>query len=229
VEFAPTWLYVKRHRQTGLKYFGKTVRDPMKYIGSGGYWKKHIKAHGRDVETVWCKLFIDQSSLVEFAELFSEFYNIVKETDRNGKKSWANEVPENGLHGGQNAGMPSPLKGKPTGRPSVWKNKKRPEQSNAMKGRKQTAEHSAKISASLKNHIRTTEHKTAISKAKKGVPNPKVSIALEGNPKLNSNKGKKLKTYKCRNCEVETTGGNLKRWHNENCRKIKENINVQII
>ena len=222
MEFVPTWLYIKRHRLTGLQYFGKTIRDPIKYVGSGNYWKRHLNIHGRDVETVWCELFIDKQLLTEFAEFFSEFFNIVNELNVNGKKTWANSVPEDGLQGGQNAGMPSPLKGKPTGRPAWCKGIKRPAHSETMKGRKQPSEHSAKISNSLKNHIRTAEHKASISKAKKGVSNPKVSIALKGNPKLNSNNGKKLKTYKCIHCEIETTGGNLKRWHNENCKLKKE-------
>ena len=37
--FVPTWLYIKQHNITKLKYFGKTVRkDPIKYKGSGTYW-----------------------------------------------------------------------------------------------------------------------------------------------------------------------------------------------
>ena len=27
-EFKPTWLYIKQHNTTGLKYFGKTTKDP---------------------------------------------------------------------------------------------------------------------------------------------------------------------------------------------------------
>lgn len=30
-EFLPTYLYIKTHNQTGLKYFGKTTKDPFKY------------------------------------------------------------------------------------------------------------------------------------------------------------------------------------------------------
>lgn len=222
MEFAPTWLYIKRHRITGLKYFGKTIRDPKKYIGSGKYWRNHIRSHGRNVETVWCNLFLDKNSLVEFAEFFSEFFNIVNEVDFNKRKTWANEVPENGLSGGQNAGIPSPLKGKSTGKPSMLKGKSRPEHSKIMIGRKFSSEHKINISNSLKKYIRTPEHCKALSNAKKGIPNPKLSIALKGNPNLNSNKGKKLKTYKCLHCDVKTSGGNLKRWHNENCKTIKE-------
>ena len=45
-------LYVKTHRVTGLKYFGKTVKpDPYRYRGSGTYWLRHLRKHGYDVET----------------------------------------------------------------------------------------------------------------------------------------------------------------------------------
>ena len=45
------YLYVKTHRVTKLKYFGKTVRDPYKYRGSGKHWKAHLKVHGYDIDT----------------------------------------------------------------------------------------------------------------------------------------------------------------------------------
>lgn len=49
---ATVYLYVKQHSITGLKYFGKTVRDPNTYFGSGTYWNRHIDKHGREhVET----------------------------------------------------------------------------------------------------------------------------------------------------------------------------------
>jgi len=50
-EFKPTYLYVKTHNGTGLKYFGKTVKDPHKYFGSGKYWVRHLEKYGRDVTT----------------------------------------------------------------------------------------------------------------------------------------------------------------------------------
>lgn len=216
--FNPTYLMVKRHRNTGLMYFCKTSnRDPLKYRGSGSYWKKHLKIHGKDVDTLWYQLFDSEEELVEFALFFSEFNDIVSAVDTRGKKIWANEIPENGLQGGQNKGLPSPQKGVPTGRPSVWKGKSRPDHSEKMKGRKFTEEHSLKISQALKNHKRTVEHSRAISDAKKGIPNPKVSLALTGRP--GHNKGKKLKTYLCEHCGLETSRGNITRWHGNNCKK----------
>jgi hypothetical protein len=216
-EFIPTWLYIKQHNVTGLKYFGKTTKDPYNYKGSGQYWKRHLKEHGNDITTVWIELFSDKEQLVEFAEFFSDFNNIVSATDNAGKKIWANSVPENGLDGGQNAGFPSPLKGRPTGRDSVWKGKKRPEHSAIMKGRKQDPKHSAKISDALTGLERTDDHCKAISAAKKGVPNPKLSETLKSR-KNTTTKGMKLTQYKCIHCGTMANGGNLVRWHNDNCK-----------
>lgn len=92
--YKPTWLYIKQHNQTGLKYFGKTVRDPHSYKGSGKHWKRHLKMHGDDVTTIWCQLFINKTELQEYALYFSKEHNIVE------SKEWANLMPENGLDGG---------------------------------------------------------------------------------------------------------------------------------
>ena len=46
------YLYVKTHTKTGLKYLGKTKRNPYTYSGSGIDWKQHLKEHGSEgVET----------------------------------------------------------------------------------------------------------------------------------------------------------------------------------
>lgn len=100
-EFKPTWLYVKKHSVTGLLYFGKTtLSTPINYIGSGKYWRNHLKVHGTQIETIWCMLFTDYSDLIEFAELFSEFFDVAKSDD------WANLKAENGLDGGSDKGRP---------------------------------------------------------------------------------------------------------------------------
>lgn len=215
--FIPTWLYIKRHNRTGLLYFGKTSQsNVMRYKGSGTYWKNHLKQHGNDVTTIWSELFLIEDDLLEFSQFFTEFYNIVKSTDTTNKKIWANLVPEDGKMGGQNIGMPSLLKGQKTGRPSVWKGKKRPEHADAMSGRTNTVEHNANISAALRQHTRTVEHGNAISAAKSGISNPKVSLALTG--RIGQNKGLSLATHRCIHCGIEASGGNLVRWHNNNCK-----------
>jgi hypothetical protein len=92
-----TYLYIKEHSITGLRYFGKTGRkDVNKYLGSGLVWTKHIKKHGKEhVKTIWVsEPFTDESRLVEFATFMSEELDIVK------SNKWANLVVENGIQGG---------------------------------------------------------------------------------------------------------------------------------
>ncbi len=91
-----TYLYHKRHKQTGMNYFGKTIRDPYTYNGSGLYWTAHLRKHGPDIETVKVWMFEDITKCVNFAVNFSNKHNIVK------SKTWANLINENGITGGYN-------------------------------------------------------------------------------------------------------------------------------
>lgn len=87
--FEPTYLYIKTHNKTGLKYFGKTVaKDPHKYRGSGTYWLKHLKKHGYDVTTEILGYYIDEEECKTIAIQFSKDNNIVESQD------WANLTNE---------------------------------------------------------------------------------------------------------------------------------------
>jgi len=88
------YLYVKQHKITGLKYFGMTAtKDPYVYLGSGKYWRSHLKIHGKDVDTVNVWEFPDIEMCEKFALEFSIKNNIVE------SKEWANLRPENGRDG----------------------------------------------------------------------------------------------------------------------------------
>lgn len=92
--FDSTWLMIKQHNLTGLRYFCKTIKkDPYKYLGSGVRWSKHLKKHGRDVSTLWCRLFDNAQELTEYAIRFSVDNNIVESCE------WANLVIEDGITG----------------------------------------------------------------------------------------------------------------------------------
>ena len=94
-KFKPTYLMIKQHKVTGLKYLCKTnTKDPIKYNGSGVYWGRHRKKHGENIDTVWIHLFDDIDKLVATALSLSELFDIVH------SESWANLKPENGLDGG---------------------------------------------------------------------------------------------------------------------------------
>lgn len=116
-EFKPTYLYIKRHKVSGLLYLGKTTGTEKylleQYNGSGSYWTSHLKIHGKEyVETHWYCLFTEKDELVKFALQCSNQWNIVDANDANGKKIWANEKPENGLDGGGNCGEKNGMYGK---------------------------------------------------------------------------------------------------------------------
>jgi hypothetical protein len=98
----PTYLYVKQHNITGLKYFGKTSKNPYAYQGSGKYWISHIKQHGRKyVKTLWVsEVFTDKVNLVVAALKFSFENDIVNSME------WANLKIENGLDGGDSGIYP---------------------------------------------------------------------------------------------------------------------------
>jgi len=92
----PTYLYIKIHGITGMRYFGKTTRhNPQTYKGSGKYWLAHINKHGKEhVQTLWISdPFTDAQLLLEFASFFSEELNIVNSLE------WANLRAENGYDG----------------------------------------------------------------------------------------------------------------------------------
>lgn len=94
IYFTPTWLYIKQHNKTGLKYFGKTTKNPYIYKGSGVYWTRHLLSHGNDVTTLWAHLYLNKLEITEDALAFSKSHGIAESTE------WANLKEENGLDGG---------------------------------------------------------------------------------------------------------------------------------
>ena len=84
------YLYVKTHLKTGLKYLGKTEKDPYVYKGSGFYWKRHIKKHDNDV---WTNVIFQSELKKDIKEIglyYSNLWNVVESED------WANIRPETG-------------------------------------------------------------------------------------------------------------------------------------
>jgi hypothetical protein len=88
-------LYVKCHKQTGLQYFGKTIREVEDYNGSGVYWNRHLDKHGVELYSMTIGEFDENDPmLIEFALGFSAANDIVL------SKDWANLKPESGIDGG---------------------------------------------------------------------------------------------------------------------------------
>ncbi len=186
----PTVLYIKQHSVTGLKYFGKTTRDPYKYNGSGKHWVPHIKKHGRKhiITTNVFGPFTNSIAISEFALAFSKDHNIVN------SDLWANQKPENGIDGG----VPGIKRG-PSGRKGI-PNGPQQNPSNKPNGRKgiSTGPNGRKGKPSGKKGIpngrkgipigpHSDESKQKISDANKGKPRSaetrqKISDAQKGKP-----------------------------------------------
>jgi hypothetical protein len=88
-------LYVKTHKQTGLKYLGYTKSTNLdEYTGSGKYWTYHIQKHGYEVDTDILFKTTIKEEIKEKGLYYSNLWNIVESDD------WANLKPELGDGGG---------------------------------------------------------------------------------------------------------------------------------
>ena len=212
-----TYLYIKQHEITGLKYFGKTTKkDPYKYNGSGKHWLRHIKKHGVEhVNTIRCKLFTDIDELQRVALAMSEMYDIVD------SEFWANLTPENGMDGGLTKEyLPEKIRQKLS---DVKKGNKnmlgktlskatKQKMSEAKKGKTFSDEHKAKISAAKQNISDETRVKMSAThkdKTHKNEIKQKISASMKRIPKQITN---------CPHCNKLGEIRIMKRWHFDNCK-----------
>lgn len=86
------YLYVKTS-PSGLKYLGKTTKDPFTYLGSGKIWKRHIKKHNLTTDNIKTEIVFettDVEKLIKKGIELSILYDVVK------SKEWANLREESG-------------------------------------------------------------------------------------------------------------------------------------
>ena len=90
----PIYLYLKTHQVTGLKYLGKTKKDPYKYKGSGVEWKKHLRVYGNDVATEVIRECATDEELSKWGKYYSVIFDVVNSPE------FLNRIPETGIgHG----------------------------------------------------------------------------------------------------------------------------------
>jgi hypothetical protein len=197
------YLYHKRHRITGLNYFGKTTIEPYVYNGSGKYWKRHLNKHGVDIETINVWEFTTQDECTKFALNFSIENNIVESTE------WANLKLENGKDGGD-PGL--------IGRQKISKSKigvKHSTEQNLaksirQKGLKRSPEYLAKkVGLNHKPHQARTK-----SNKNKGRPIPKEWI----DKSAKSRTGMTYSIVECPHCGKQGGSSSMPRWHFDNCK-----------
>jgi hypothetical protein len=86
------YLYIKTS-PFGLKYLGKTTKNPFTYLGSGKIWKRHIAKHSLTFENIETEVVFetdDINQLIKKGIELSLLYNIVE------SKEWANLREERG-------------------------------------------------------------------------------------------------------------------------------------
>ena len=189
--FYPTYLYVKTHNVTGLKYFGKTTGDPFSYRGSGKYWLEHLKIHGNDVSTNVIGFFENKDECVTTALSFSNNHNIVYAVNEDNKKTWANQIVENGIDGGAaRYGQHSAETKKKISDAQIGKNISDETRRKIKKARKmqdmshmkkpKSVEQKLKISQSLTGRTRSPESIKKTADKLRGRPRPDVADRLRG-------------------------------------------------
>lgn len=186
-----TYLYIKQHRITGLKYFGMTKRkDPFKYDGSGYYWNLHLKKHGRKyIQTIEIYGFDNQELCTQFALKFSRDNNIVESDE------WANLVLEDGYNG--NTG---------------FKHTDEAKRKISIGSKKfiRTEQHKSRISQSKMGKTHTEDTKKNMSDGAKRRYNSKV------HPRLG--KTYTQSQLQCPNCNKIGGISAMKRYHFDNCK-----------
>ena len=223
------YLYIKQHSITKLKYFGVTEKDPTSYLGSGTYWKNHIKKHGKQyVKTLKIYTFTNQETCSKFAKEFSDTNNIVE------SKEWANQITESGTNKFcKNMKMSSTVKRKIS--IQAKKNHQNGVYDYKHLSNDKSESHKSSISNSLyKWHSNNThpnlgkflppatyERKERISKANRG----KIGNRLG---KTNSKEHKEKQSiaalnrprYQCPHCLRDFTIQTYSRYHGDNCKNL---------
>ena len=154
------YLYVKTS-PLGLKYLGKTIKDPIKYRGSGLVWLNHIKKHKiRTKDIITEILFISDNNedIKEKGIYYSELFNVVV------SKEWANLKVENGDGGWSGwhnedtrRKMSEARKGK------IISEEIKKHMSDGQKGKKHSEETKKKMSESKKKMSDETRSKIRLS------------------------------------------------------------------
>jgi hypothetical protein len=197
MKYTPTFLYIKTHNITGLKYFGKTVKDPFKYKGSGVVWNRHINKHGNDVTTEILNDGLPYSKcedLTEAALAFSNSRQIVT------SKEWANLMIEDGMRGGNSAAGYSEEE-------YLALCKKNKEIANRPEVKE-------KIKHFLKLRVRSAESKAKTSTSGKVSQNLPEHRARQSELMKKANEVLVL----CPHCEKQFNRQMFSRWHGEKCK-----------
>jgi hypothetical protein len=211
-------LYVKTHSKTGLKYLGMTTQeDHSKYTGSGLHWLRHLRVHGFEHITEVIEECETLESLRERGLYYSNLWNVVKDP------AWANMI----LESGQGV-IPTE---------EIIKKRSNTRKTNTANGSIQnwtnaSTEKYNKTRIENGTNIRTQSsiEKQLNTRVARGTDpkSPAVIDKCRETKKLNgtisnfvSNNPSSIKKS-CPHCNENVGSGLFTRWHGDNCKKLKE-------
>ena len=227
-------LYIATYNATGLKYFGRTIRcsneaDLQKYYHGGGVrWRNHLKKHGDNVTMKIYGIYSlnenDQNYVKPIALKFSEENNIVK------SKKWANLKPEDGLPGCTFYSIENGIK---TRKSTMLDNGLSVATASSIKAfktlrqnKEKLLERNNKIREKAIGRIMSEETKHKIALGNKGKTHKGHKWSDEERKRfsdIRKGKTKNIKKVKCPHCNLIGGGGNMTRYHFDNCKERKLN------
>jgi hypothetical protein len=113
----------------GLKYLGKTQKNPFTYNGSGVFWKRHLKKHNFkqiDIKTTILYETTSQDDLKKMGIHYSNFFNVTNNDE------FANLIDEQGQGGHTLYGENHPSKKFSENLKKYWTEENRIKQSEKM-------------------------------------------------------------------------------------------------
>lgn len=211
------YLYVKTHNITGLKYLGKTAKDPFIYNGSGKYWQRHLRKYGYDITTEILFETTDPSEIKEKGLYYSNLFDVVN------SDQWANLKPESGDGGVTSPEIIQKILNTKKANGYVLTEETKSKISASLKGNKRSEESIQKTAGKIRGIKRSTEFKENLSNKRKGELNPYYgkNHSEEVRKRISeSHKGKKYNQSKhtCEHCGLVTIKSNIVRWHGDKCK-----------
>jgi hypothetical protein len=197
------YLYKKTHQVTGLKYLGKTTKDPHKYLGSGLEWKSHLKQFGKLIDTEIIKECHSKEELSEWGRHYSKLWDVVNSPE------WANKIPETG---GSDSGERHPCYGKKN-LGTAKSNTRRSGENHPLYGTK-----NPQLSARNSANVGEKNPMYGKASAMRGKKNPKLSELNALKTGSNNPMCKPEYQITCEHCTKTVSKGNYVRWHGSKCK-----------
>lgn len=199
------YLYLKESPK-GLKYLGKTIKNPNTYSGSGLVWQRHLKKYDFSNEDIKTTILFETTSKEELKEMgifHSKKFNIIE------NKFFANLIDEEGQGGKTLYGENHPCHTFKERIFEYWSTENRERQSHKMKtnnpSKREDVREKLKISATGRKFSDEVNKKKGKSGnqnvSKRDDVRMKISQNLTGRKLSQETKEKISKTLKLKRCQ----------------------------